>query len=283
MPLLGAHVSISGGVYNAPKRGRDLDCDVIQIFSKNQMQWTAKPLSEKDTEKFKENIKKYDIKDVVIHTSYLINIGSPEEEKLKKSQNALLDEFIRAGQLGVPYVVLHPGSHMGKGEEVGLKIIADSINYLFELSKDSNVMLLLETTAGQGSNLGYRFEQLAYLIDKTENKDRIGVCLDTCHIFAAGYDIRTKDAYENTMSQFDEIIGLSNLKAIHLNDSKNDLGTKKDRHEHIGKGYIGLDGFRFIVNDKRLEGIPMILETPGGDKYYRENLKVLRSLIEEKR
>ncbi len=281
MPLLGAHVSISGGIHKAPKRGRDLGCDVIQVFSKNQMQWKAKPLTEEETEEFKKNIKKYDIKDVVIHTSYLINIGSPDEEKLKKSQDALIDEFYRASQLDIPYVVLHPGSHMGKGEEVGLSIIKDSINYIFDITKDLKTMLLLETTAGQGSNLGYRFEQIAYLIENTKDKERIGVCLDTCHIFAAGYDIRTKEAYDNTMKAFDDIIGLSKLRAIHLNDSKNDLGTRKDRHEHIGKGYIGLDGFKFIVNDERLQNIPMILETPGGDKYYKENLELLRSLIEE--
>ncbi len=281
MPFLGAHVSISGGVYKAPERGRDLECDAIQIFSKNQMQWSGKPFTEEDIEKFKENVKKYEIKDVVIHTSYLINIGSPDREKLKKSQNALLDEFYRASQLGVPYVVLHPGSHMGKGEKVGLDIIADSINNLFSQTEELNVMLLLETTAGQGSNLGYKFEHLAYLIEKTENKKRIGVCLDTCHIFAAGYDIRTEEAYENTMHMFNDIIGFSKLKVVHLNDSKNDLGTRKDRHEHIGKGYIGIDGFRFLVNDKRLNHLPMILETPGGEKYYRENLKILRSLIEE--
>ncbi len=280
MPLLGAHVSISKGVYNAPKRGRDLDCDAIQIFSKNQMQWKAKPFTEDDIIKFRENIEKYKIKDVVIHTSYLINIGSPEEEKLKKSQDALIDEFHRADQLGIPYIVLHPGSHMGKGEELGLSIIAESINYILDVTKDSNVMLLLETTAGQGSNLGYRFEHLAYLIDKTEQKERIGVCFDTCHVFAAGYDIRTKDAYEETMKKFDDTIGISNLKVFHLNDSKNDLGTKKDRHEHIGKGYIGIDGFRFLVNDERFDDRPMILETPGGEKYYKENLDVLRSLIE---
>ena len=280
MPLLGAHVSISKGVYNAPKRGRDLDCDAIQIFSKNQMQWQAKPFTEDDINKFRENVEKYEIKDVVIHTSYLINIGSPEKEKLKKSQDALIDEFHRADQLGIPYIVLHPGSHMGKGEELGLGIIADSINYILDVTKDSNVMLLLETTAGQGSNLGYRFEHLAYLIDKTEQKERIGVCFDTCHVFAAGYDIRTKDAYEETMKKFDDTIGISNLKVFHLNDSKNDLGTRKDRHEHIGKGYIGLDGFRFLVNDERFNDRPMILETPGGEKYYKENLEVLRSLIE---
>ncbi len=280
MPLLGAHVSISKGVYNAPKRGRDLDCDAIQIFSKNQMQWQAKPFTEDDINKFRENVEKYEIKDVVIHTSYLINIGSPEKEKLKKSQDALIDEFHRADQLGIPYIVLHPGSHMGKGEELGLGIIADSINYILDVTKDSNVMLLLETTAGQGSNLGYRFEHLAYLIDKTEQKERIGVCFDTCHVFAAGYDIRTKDAYEETMKKFDDTIGISNLKVFHLNDSKNDLGTRKDRHEHIGKGYIGIDGFRFLVNDERFNDRPMILETPGGEKYYKENLEVLRSLIE---
>ncbi len=280
MPLLGAHVSISKGIYNAPKRGRNLDCDVIQIFSKNQMQWQAKPFTEDDINKFRENVEKYEIKDVVIHTSYLINIGSPEKEKLKKSQDALIDEFHRADQLGIPYIVLHPGSHMGKGEELGLGIIADSINYILDVTKDSNVMLLLETTAGQGSNLGYRFEHLAYLIDKTEQKERIGVCFDTCHVFAAGYDIRTKDAYEETMKKFNDTIGISNLKVFHLNDSKNDLGTRKDRHEHIGKGYIGIDGFRFLVNDERFNDRPMILETPGGEKYYKENLEVLRSLIE---
>ncbi len=280
MPLLGAHVSISKGVYNAPKRGRDLGCEAIQIFSKNQMQWQAKPFTEDDINKFRENVEKYEIKDVVIHTSYLINIGSPEEEKLKKSQDALIDEFHRADQLGIPYIVLHPGSHMGKGEELGLGIIAESINYILDVTKDSNVMLLLETTAGQGSNLGYRFEHLAYLIDKTEQKERIGVCFDTCHVFAAGYDIRTKDTYEETMKRFDDTIGISNLKVFHLNDSKNDLGTRKDRHEHIGKGYIGLDGFRFLVNDERFNDRPMILETPGGEKYYKENLEVLRSLIE---
>lgn len=280
MPLLGAHVSISKGVYNAPKRGRDLGCEAIQIFSKNQMQWQAKPFTEDDINKFRENVEKYEIKDVVIHTSYLINIGSPEKEKLKKSQDALIDEFHRADQLGIPYIVLHPGSHMGKGEELGLGIIAESINYILDVTKDSNVMLLLETTAGQGSNLGYRFEHLAYLIDKTEQKERIGVCFDTCHVFAAGYDIRTKDAYEETMKKFDDTIGISNLKVFHLNDSKNDLGTRKDRHEHIGKGYIGIDGFRFLVNDERFNDRPMILETPGGEKYYKENLEVLRSLIE---
>lgn len=279
MPLLGAHVSISGGIYKAPQRGKDIGCDAIQIFSKNQMQWTAKPLTTQEAEKFKKELVVNDIKDTVIHTSYLINIGSPDKEKLEKSRNALIDEFERARLLGIPYIVLHPGSHMGKGEELGLDIVAESINYIFDITKGNNTMLLLETTAGQGSNLGYKFEQIAYLIEKTKDKDRIGVCFDTCHIFAAGYDIRTKEAYEKTIREFDKIIGIPNLKAIHLNDSKNDIGTRKDRHEHIGKGYIGLSAFEFIVNDERFANIPMILETPGGEKYYRENLEILRSLI----
>ena len=279
MPLLGAHVSISGGIYKAPQRGKDIGCDAIQIFSKNQMQWTAKPLTIQEAEKFKKELVVNDIKDTVIHTSYLINIGSPDKEKLEKSRNALIDEFERAMLLGIPYIVLHPGSHMGKGEELGLDIVAESINYIFDITKGNNTMLLLETTAGQGSNLGYKFEQIAYLIEKTKDKDRIGVCFDTCHIFAAGYDIRTKEAYEKTIREFDKIIGIPNLKAIHLNDSKNDIGTRKDRHEHIGKGYIGLSAFEFIVNDERFANIPMILETPGGEKYYRENLEILRSLI----
>ena len=279
MPLLGAHVSISGGIYKAPPRGKDIGCDAIQIFSKNQMQWTAKPLTIQEAEKFKKELVVNDIKDTVIHTSYLINIGSPDKEKLEKSRNALIDEFERAMLLGIPYIVLHPGSHMGKGEELGLDIVAESINYIFDITKGNNTMLLLETTAGQGSNLGYKFEQIAYLIEKTKDKDRIGVCFDTCHIFAAGYDIRTKEAYEKTIREFDKIIGIPNLKAIHLNDSKNDIGTRKDRHEHIGKGYIGLSAFEFIVNDERFANIPMILETPGGEKYYRENLEILRSLI----
>ncbi|HID15311.1 MAG TPA: deoxyribonuclease IV [Candidatus Atribacteria bacterium] len=279
MPLLGAHVSISGGIYKAPQRGKDIGCDAIQIFSKNQMQWTAKPLTIQEAEKFKKELVVNDIKDTVIHTSYLINIGSPDKEKLEKSRNALIDEFERARLLGIPYIVLHPGSHMGKGEELGLDIVAESINYIFDIIKGNNTMLLLETTAGQGSNLGYKFEQIAYLIEKTKDKDRIGVCFDTCHIFAAGYDIRTKEAYEKTIREFDKIIGIPNLKAIHLNDSKNDIGTRKDRHEHIGKGYIGLSAFEFIVNDERFANIPMILETPGGEKYYRENLEILRSLI----
>jgi len=280
MGLLGAHVSISGGVYKAPERGEKLGCESIQIFSKNQMQWKAKPLTPGDSQKFKEELRKTHIKEVVIHDSYLINLGSPDEEKLKKSRDAFLDEMVRAEILGVKYLVFHPGSHMGKGEEIGLKLIAESLNILIDKAKEaSNVLLLLETTAGQGSNLGYKFEHLKFIMDQVEKKERLGVCFDTAHAFEAGYDISTEEGYERTFKEFDNIIGLEKLKVFHLNDSKTPLGSHIDRHEHIGEGMIGLKAFELLVNDERFKNHPMILETPGGEKYYEYNLKVLRGLV----
>jgi len=280
MGLLGAHVSISGGVYKAPERGEKLGCESIQIFSKNQMQWKAKPLTPEDSQKFKEELRKTRIKEVVIHDSYLINLGSPDGEKLQMSRDAFLDEMIRAEILGVKYLVFHPGSHMGKGEEIGLKLIAESLNILIDKAKEaSNVMLLLETTAGQGSNLGYKFEHLKFIMDQVEKKERLGVCFDTAHAFEAGYDISTEEGYERTFKEFDNIIGLEKLKVFHLNDSKTPLGSHIDRHEHIGEGMIGLKAFELLVNDERFKNHPMILETPGGEKYYEYNLKVLRGLV----
>jgi len=203
MGLLGAHVSISGGVYKAPERGKKLGCESIQIFSKNQMQWKAKPLTPEDSQKFKEELRKARIKEVVIHDSYLINLGSPDGEKLQMSRDAFLDEMIRTEILGVKYLVFHPGSHMGKGEEIGLKLIAESLNILIDKAKEaSNVMLLLETTAGQGSNLGYKFEHLKFIMDQVEKKERLGVCFDTAHAFEAGYDISTEEGYERTFKEF---------------------------------------------------------------------------------
>lgn len=282
MGLLGAHVSISGGVYKAPERGEKLGCESIQIFSKNQMQWKAKPLTPEDSQKFKEELRKTRIKEVVIHDSYLINLGSPDEEKLQMSRDAFLDEMIRAEILGVKYLVFHPGSHMGKGEEIGLKLIAESLNILIDKAKEvSNVMLLLETTAGQGSNLGYKFEHLKFIMDQVEKKERLGVCFDTAHAFEAGYDISTEEGYERTFKEFDNIIGLEKLKVFHLNDSKTPLGSHIDRHEHIGEGMIGLKAFELLVNDERFKNHPMILETPGGEKYYEYNLKVLRGLVKK--
>jgi len=281
MGILGAHVSISGGVYKAPARGKEIGCDSIQIFTKNQRQWTAPPLSLKDAELFKEEMKKNAIQVAIGHSSYLINIGSPKDELRKKSIDSLVIELKRSEKLGLRALVFHPGSHLGIGETEGLKLIAESLNTVLSRVTLRNTMVLLETTAGQGTNLGYKFEHLADIIDMIEiQKNMVGVCFDTCHAFSAGYDIRTVDAYNKTMDLFDEIIGFDKLKAFHLNDSKFDLGSRKDRHEHIGKGFIGLEGFKAIVNDKRFKTLPMVLETPGGETGYKENLKVLRSLIE---
>ncbi|MCD6515105.1 MAG: deoxyribonuclease IV [Candidatus Odinarchaeota archaeon] len=281
MGILGAHISIAGGISKAPIRGREIGCDAIQIFTKSQRQWKAKPLTEEEIEAFKKNMKDNNIKIAVAHDSYLINLGSPDEERYKKSLESFIDEVIRAGLLGIPYLVFHPGAHMNAGEEFALKRIAESLNEVIAKTEEYPVVLLLETTAGQGSNVGYKFEHIAEIIDMVDEKKRVGACFDTAHIFAAGYDIRTREAYEETIDLFDEIIGLDKLKVIHLNDSKKELGSRVDRHEHIGKGLIGIDAFKFIVNDKRFEKHPMILETPGAEKYYKENLEVLRSLIEK--
>ena len=279
MGILGAHVSISGGVDKAPKRGREIGCDSIQIFTKNQRQWKARPLSEDEIENFKENLFTYNIRVVVAHDSYLINLGSPDETRYKKSFDAFLDEAVRAEVLGIPYLVFHPGAHRDYGEEYALKKIAESLNEIIARTENYKLVFLVETTAGQGTNVGYRFEHIAEIIDLVDEKKRVGACFDTAHVFAAGYDIRTREAYEETFDQFNEIVGLDKLKVLHLNDSKKELGSRVDRHEHIGKGLIGLDAFRFIVNDKRFENLPMILETPGGEREYKENLRVLRSLI----
>ena len=279
MGVLGAHVSISGGVDKAPKRGQEIGCDSIQIFTKNQRQWKARPLSEDEIKSFKENLVTYNIRMVVAHDSYLINLGSPDETQYKKSFDAFLDEAARAEALGIPYLVFHPGAHRDYGEKYALKKIAESLNEIIARTENYRLVFLVETTAGQGTNVGYRFEHIAEIIDLVDDKKRVGACFDTAHVFAAGYDIRTREAYEETFDQFDEIVGLDKLKVLHLNDSKKELGSRVDRHEHIGKGLIGIDAFRFIVNDKRFENLPMILETPGGEKGYEENLRVLRSLI----
>ncbi len=275
---LGAHVSISGGVNKAPANGVQLGCEAIQIFTKNQMQWRAKPLTPAEIESYREEFEKSDLHVAVSHDSYLINLGSPEEAKLGQSLLSFEDEVERCEQLGVPYLVFHPGSHVGSGEKAGLETIAASLNQVLKKQKGYRTQLLLETTAGQGSNLGYRFEQLAEIIGMVKENDRLGICVDSCHIFAAGYDIRNRTVYEETFQQFDSIIGISKIKAFHLNDSKKGLASKVDRHEHIGEGAIGLEAFRLIVNDDRFHGLPMLLETPGGDAEYEKNLRVLKEL-----
>jgi deoxyribonuclease-4 len=278
--LLGAHVSISGGLDKAPERGRNLTCDCMQIFSKNQMQWRAKPLDLGEAERFRESSKTHGITETVIHDSYLINLCSPDKALLKQSREAFLEEMVRAKHLGVRNLIFHPGAHMGSGEAEGLKRIAESMNWARAESGSGDVQLVLEITAGQGSVLGHSFEQLATVIGLLDDQKNAGVCLDTCHAYAAGYDLRTRNGYRQTLGRFDEVLGMDRLRAVHLNDSKAKQGSRLDRHEAIGKGFLGLECFKNIMNDKRLGKIPMVLETPGGEGSYKEELKVLRSLAE---
>ena len=276
--LLGAHVSIAKGVYLAPSRGEEIGANAIQIFSKNQAQWVGKPLTEEDAEKFRQAWQQSTIEAVVIHVSYLINLGSPDEVLLKKSRDAFLDEMDRAELLGVPNLVFHPGSCLKETEEFGLNRIIESLNFVLNERPNYKVRPLLETTAGQGTNLGYTFEQLDFIRQGLKQNERTGICLDTAHIFAAGYDIRTRETYENTLAKFDKVLGLNNLYVIHMNDSRKPLGSRVDRHENIGKGLIGLEAFRFIMTDPRLENIPKILETPGGPEAFKKDIKTLKDL-----
>lgn len=279
--LLGAHVSIAGGISTAPEKAKALTCNCMQIFSKNQMQWKAKLADLDEAERFQANAKEFGIVETVVHDSYLINLASPDKALLKQSREAFLDEMVRARHLGVSKLIFHPGSHVGSGEQAGLKRIAESLNWCGDAFGGGGVIQVLEITAGQGSVLGRSFEQLAKIIDQMEDRKNVGVCLDTCHTYATGYDIKTKKGYKDTMESFDDILGLERLCALHLNDSKGKLGSNLDRHEQIGKGFIGLEGFRNLVNDENLEDVPMVLETPAGDKEYKAELKLLRSLIKK--
>jgi deoxyribonuclease IV len=279
--LLGAHTSIQGGVSKAVDLADSLGFTAMQIFSKNNNRWFAKPLEDVEVNSFKEKLKKSSIKFTVVHDCYLINLCALDDELKKKSLNAFIDELERCEQLEIPYLNFHPGAHCGKGEEEGIKEIAETLNLAHQKTKGFKVSSMLEATAGQGTAIGYKFEHLRKIIDLVEEKERMSVCIDTAHIFAAGYDIRTPEAYEKTMKEFDDIIGLDWLKCFHMNDSKKDLGTRVDRHDHIGKGFIGLEGFKNIMNDERIENVPKILETPKGKEHLEdvENIKVLKSLI----
>jgi deoxyribonuclease-4 len=279
--LIGAHMSISGGVFNAILAGEELGCTTIQIFTKNNNQWRAKELTSAEVDKFFEHQKRTGISPIVGHNGYLINLASPKDDIFALSKESMLVELQRAEKLGLPYLVMHPGSHLGTGEKEGIKKIAGAINGLHQKTPGHEVKICLETTAGQGSNLGYKFEQLAQIIELVKENQRMGVCYDTCHTFAAGYDIRTKRAYQDTFKEFDKVIGLGWLKVIHLNDAVKELGSRVDRHTHIGEGKIGLEGFELLMNDKRWEKIPKILETPkeGGTAKDIKNLSVLRSLV----
>jgi deoxyribonuclease-4 len=282
--IFGAHESIAGGVFNAIERGQKATCDTIQMFNKSNSQWRAKKIVQAELDKYFEAIEETGISVSVSHSSYLINIASPKDDLGKKSYLALKEEMERCQMLKIPNLVMHPGAHVGSGEEAGLDKIAGHISRMFDQLENNEVCLLLETTAGQGSVLGYKFEQLGYIINKVKDNSRLGVCLDTCHIFAAGYGLSDPKEYKKTMKTFDDEIGLDRLKIIHMNDSKKEFGSRKDRHEHIGKGFIGLEAFRNLVNDQRLKKMPMILETPKGEELTEdvENLKVLRSLVKKK-
>jgi len=273
-------MSISGGLFRCMEHGHTAGCDVVQLFSKSERQWLAKPITDDDIGKFTEARARTGVVPVMIHDSYLINLSSPDDTLWGKSINGLCDELLRARQLGVPYVNMHPGSHVGSGVEVGLDRMVTALDRLGAEGAYEGITVLLETTAGQGTNLGSRFEEIGYLIAHTQYPDAFGVCLDTCHIFAAGYDIRTPETYTETMAAFDQHIGLSRLKALHLNDALQPLGDHKDRHAAIGEGHIGLEGFRNVVTDARLATLPMILETPKSADLHEdlENLARLRGL-----
>lgn len=283
-PLLGAHMSIAGGVGNALLLGKKVACDAIQIFTKSSRQWAAKPYTKEEIEQFRANQKKTGIKTVIAHDSYLLNLGSPDATLRKRSVAAFIDELERCEVLGVTNLVAHPGAHVGAGELAGIKTIGKSLDEVHKACPGYRTKVTLEITAGQGSNLGYRFEQIANIIDATHETDRLRVCFDTEHAFAAGYDIRTKEGYEKTFGEFDEAIGIDRLAAFHLNDSKKEFNSRVDRHEHIGKGFIGVEAFRQLLNDKRFWGLPMCLETPKGPdlKEDRENLALLHSLIDKR-
>jgi len=282
--LLGAHMSIAGGIDLAPLRGREVGCRTMQLFTKSSNQWRARPLPPEEIERYRANLRATGIAPAVAHDSYLINLASTDAELHRKSMAAFLEELERAEALGIPFLVTHPGAHVGAGEEAGLRQVANSIRELLKRTKDYQAQVIIETAAGQGTSLGHRFEQIAVLLDQIGLPERTGVCLDTCHIFAAGYDIRTPEGYADVLGAFDAIVGISCLKVIHLNDSKRELGCRVDRHEHIGKGNIGLDAFRCLLADPRLKGIPMILETPKDDDFVladRRNLDTLRRLADD--
>jgi deoxyribonuclease IV len=283
MDLLGAHVSIAGGIHNAPDRGVKSGCGVIQVFTQNANQWKGKVVSDEDATLFRDKFAASGLLDVVSHDIYLINLAAAPGEVQDKSLIAFQQELERCARLGINKIVMHPGSHNGDGEEVGIRRICEAFDLLFSQVPQFTGKVLLENTAGQGTNLGYRFEHLKAIIEGSSYRDRFGVCLDTCHAFAAGYQIAEKDGYQRTFEEFDKAVGLSSLMAFHLNDSKKGLGCKVDRHAHIGEGTLGLEPFRFIMNDPHFRLVPKFIETPKGDDDEMDavNLKLLRSLVEE--
>lgn len=278
--MFGAHISVAGGLHQAFARGEAAGCETLQIFTKSERQWQAKPLTDDIIEQFRAEATRSQITPLLTHGSYLINLAAPSDELWERSIAALAEELERCRQLQIPYLVLHPGAHTGSGTDAGLRRVSVALNRLFAAGCGGDVTLLLETTAGQGTTLGGSFEELTSLLEQVEHPERIAVCIDTCHIFAAGYDFTTPEGYAATFDRLIELLGRERIKAFHLNDSKGAAGSHLDRHEGIGDGQIGLAGFRQLVNDLRFAGLPMILETPKGDDSAEDirNLATLRGL-----
>jgi deoxyribonuclease IV len=282
--LLGAHVGITGGVERAPPVAKSLGCDVMQIFTKNQMQWKAAPLKADSVEAFKRLVKESGLGPTLVHCSYLLNCASVEDELWQKSIDGLVVEVERADALGIPYVTFHPGSPKDKGSDWGCKRVGDAVAAALERTKGAKPMILLETNAGQGAAVGRTFSELAAMMQAVPSaqRKRVGICFDTCHVYVSGYDIRSEEGYADTFDTFDNEIGLAHLKAFHLNDSKEGLDSKKDRHAPIGEGKLGLEAFRRLVNDKRFADAPGYLETPGGEESYAAEIQTLRKLVAKK-
>jgi len=284
MAILGSHMSIAGGYYKAVERGRECGCDCVQVFTKNNNQWRANPISDEEAAQFRSTLQELKIVNPLSHSSYLINLAAPDPALRKKSIDAFVIELRRAEQLAIPYVVVHPGSFTTSSEQAGLNAIIASLDEVHAQTRGINAQCLLENTAGQGSNLGWHFEQLAELLSGVRDPDRLGVCFDTCHAYAAGYAMGTDKEFKATMRQFNATVGVKMIKAFHLNDSKRELGSRVDRHQHIGHGHLGLEPFRHLLNDRRFRKTPMYLETAKGENDDGEdwdvvNLRVLRSLI----
>lgn len=280
--LLGAHVSTAGGMPNAIQAGLDLGCEAIQVFTRNQRQWTPRPLDPEGTRRFRDRGREAGyLKSAVSHASYLINLCAVDGTVLERSRAALTDEIRRCAALRIPHLCVHPGAHMGAGEQAGLERIAESLRLALSETRGARVKVLLENTAGQGTTLGHRLEHLGELLRLLRSR-RVGVCIDTCHLFAAGYDLRGAKAYERSVDAIDRDVGLERVHAIHLNDSKHPCGSRRDRHEHIGEGAIGGAAFRRLVNDERFSGRPGLLETPGGPEHYTRNLERLHGMRKRK-
>ncbi len=278
-------MSIAGGYYKAVETAHRCGCDCVQLFTKNNNQWRAKPITDDDIERFKTALRSCGIRHAVAHDSYLINLASPDAALWKKSIDALVEELERAGQLGLPYVVAHPGAFTTSSEKAGLRRVIRALNQVHRRLSDQAAQCLIETTAGQGTNLGWRFGHLGFILDEVRHPEKLGVCFDTCHVFAAGYRMHTEKEYRSTVAELRKTVGIDKVRAIHLNDSKADLASRVDRHEHIGQGKMGLAPFRWLLNDRRFRRVPMYLETPKGTKNGVDfdviNLRTLRRLIKK--